>query len=140
MAGASLACAQPIGAEVYADKCLACHQAGGAGAPGIAPPLASNVAGHAASAAGREYLVKVPLTGLAGAITVEGVRYQGAMPPPPGLSDADVAVVLAYVLKDFAGQADVSWLTPEYVAGVRKAGGTPNETHKSRGRLAGAGR
>lgn len=140
MAAASLACAQPIGAEVYANKCIACHQADGAGAPGLAPPLTANVASHAATAAGRQYLVTVPLTGLAGGIVVEGVRYQGAMPVLPGLSDADIAAVLGYILTDFGHQPDVSWLSADYVATARKAGGTPNDTHKMRGRLTGSER
>lgn len=128
------------GAELYAAHCIACHQAGGQGAPGIAPPLAGNVGRHAANPEGRAYVVRVPLTGMVGSITVDGVRYSGNMPAVAALGDAEVASVVGHVLRDFNGVADVSWLTAEFVAAVRKAGGTPNETYRLRGRLAaGAG-
>lgn len=127
------------GASLYATHCVACHQPGGQGAPGVAPPLAGNVARHAGNPEGRGYLVRVPLTGMVGTITVDGVRYVGNnMPSFPALSDAEVAAILGHVLQDFNGIGDVTWLTPEFVAGIRKAGGTPNETHKLRGKLAAA--
>lgn len=127
------------GAGVYAAHCVACHQPDGQGAPGVAPPLAGNVGRHAASPDGRNYLARVPLTGMVGTIAVDGVRYVGNnMPSFAALSDADIASVIGYVLRDFNGIDDISWLTPAFVAGVRQTGGTPNETHKQRGRLAAA--
>jgi mono/diheme cytochrome c family protein len=124
------------GAGVYAANCVACHQPDGQGAPGVAPPLAGNVGRHVGSPEGRNYLARVPLTGMVGTITVDGVRYVGNnMPSFAALSDADIASVVGYVLRNFNGIADVDWLTPEFVAGVRQTGGTPNETHKQRGRL-----
>lgn len=140
-AGGLLAQDFPVkpGAGVYAAHCVACHQLEGQGAPGVAPPLAGNVGRHAASPDGRNYLARVPLTGMVGTITVDGVRYIGNnMPSFATLSDADIASVVGYVLRDFNGIADISWLTPEFVASVRQTGGTPNETHKQRGRLAAA--
>lgn len=127
------------GAGVYAAHCVACHQPEGQGAPGVAPPLAGNVGRHVVTPEGRNYLARVPLTGMVGTITVDGVRYIGNnMPSFAALSDADIASVVGYVLRDFNGIADISWLTPEFVASVRQTGGTPNETHKQRGRLAAA--
>ena len=124
------------GTALYATHCVACHQAGGQGAPGVAPPLAGNVARHAASVEGHSYLVRVPLTGMVGTITVDGVRYLGNnMPSFASLGDAEIAAVVAHVLRDFNGVSDVAWLTSDFVASVRKAGGTPNETHKLRGKL-----
>jgi len=128
------------GAEVYAAHCVACHQSDGQGAPGVAPPLAGNVGRHVTSAEGRNYLTRVPLTGMVGTITVDGVRYMGNnMPSFATLSDSEIANVVGYVLHDFNGVADVDWLTPEFVASVRQSGGTPNETHKQRGRVSLAG-
>lgn len=124
------------GSGVYAAHCVACHQPDGQGAPGVAPPLAGNVGRHAASPEGRNYLARVPLTGMVGSITVDGVRYIGNnMPSFAALSDDDIASVVGYVLRDFNGVTDVTWLTPAFIAGVRQMGGTPNETHKQRGRL-----
>lgn len=132
---AGVVLAQNTGASLYATHCIACHQAGAQGAPGIAPPLAGNIGRHGESEAGRNYLVRVPLTGMVGTITVDGVRYNSNMPALSVLSDEDIAAVLGYVLKDLDNVKDTSWLTPEFVARVRSSGGTPNETHKLRGRL-----
>lgn len=123
------------GAALYATHCVACHQAEAVGAPGIAPPLAGHIGRHAGNEAGRKYLVHVPLTGMVGAITVDGVRYTGNMPSFAALSDDDIARVVGHVLREFNGVSDLSWLTPEFVGAVRKVGGTPNETHRQRARL-----
>jgi len=124
------------GAGIYATHCVACHQPEGQGAPGVAPPLAGNIGRHVASPEGRNYLVRVPLFGMVGTITVDGVRYLGNnMPSFVALSDANIAGVVGYALREFNGVTDISWLTPEFVASVRQAGGTPNETHKQRARL-----
>lgn len=124
------------GGGIYATHCIACHQPAGQGAPGVAPPLAGNVARYASSPEGRSFLVRVPLVGMVGTITVDGVRYVGNnMPSFAALSDHDIASVVGYVLRDFNGISDISWLTPEFVASIRQTGGTPNENHKLRGRL-----
>jgi mono/diheme cytochrome c family protein len=124
------------GAAIYATHCVACHQPEGQGAPGVAPPLAGNIGRHVTSPEGRNYLVRVPLFGMVGTITVDGIRYLGNnMPSFIALSDADIAGVVGYVLREFNGVTDISWLTPGFVTSVRQAGGTPNETHKQRGRL-----
>lgn len=138
-AGGLAAQEKPAGAALYATHCVACHQADGQGAPGIAPPLAGNLARHASSGGGRDYLARVPLTGMVGAITVNGVRYTGNMPSFAALSDGEIAAVVAYVLQEFNGTASADWLNAEFVAQVRKQGGTPNDTHRARGRLAAAG-
>lgn len=129
-----------VGAGVYARACVACHQPGAVGAPGLAPPLAGKLAGHAGSDAGREYLVRVALTGMVGTINVDGVRYVGnSMPGFAALSDGEIAAVLAYVLRSFNGHSDLTWLTAQFVASVRDKGGTPNATHKLRGQLSTTG-
>ena len=120
-------CAQPSGAEIYASRCIACHQAGGVGTPGLAPPLVANVGRHAASSEGHEYLVRVLLHGLAGSITVNGVRYVGAMPQAQ-LANPELVAVMVHVLKDIEKVDDVAWLTPEYVETIRRSGGSPNQT------------
>lgn len=134
------ALAQPSGAEIYASKCAACHQALGAGAPGLAPPLAGNAGRFAASPAGRDHLPRVLLTGMAGSIVVGGERYVGAMPSQAALSDQEIVAVLSYVLKDIEKVDNLGWLTAEHVANIRRAGGTPNETFKQRPGLQPAGK
>ena len=135
LAAAPLLAQDQAGAGLYATHCVACHQVEAVGAPGIAPPLAGNIGRHASSEAGRAYLARVPLTGMVGTINVGGVRYTGNMPSFAKLTDGEIASVVAYLLATYEGIGDLAWLTPEFVAAIRQAGGTPNETHKLRGRL-----
>ncbi|MGO9361340.1 MAG: c-type cytochrome [Xanthobacteraceae bacterium] len=85
------------GAKVFADTCQACHQPGGVGAPGLAPPLVSLVIKNAA-ARQKDYPAKVVIKGLSGPIALtDGSTLTGAMPPQQALSDGDVAAVVNYV-------------------------------------------
>lgn len=86
------------GAAVYGQVCVACHQEGGVGAPGLAPPLVGGLAQRAARPEGRRYLLGVLLHGLSGRIVVQGQAYQGVMPPQAALDDASIAAVLNHVL------------------------------------------
>ncbi|MBV1777442.1 nitrite reductase, copper-containing [Burkholderiaceae bacterium DAT-1] len=86
------------GKQVFDKACVACHQANGSGIPGVFPPLANS-----------DFLQKNPkeaarilIGGRAGEITVNGVKYNGVM-PPQDLSDAEVADVLNYVNVQFNG-------------------------------------
>jgi mono/diheme cytochrome c family protein len=82
------------GAEVFAAHCAACHQVDGTGIPGAFPPLAGSnwVNGRDAT------VVQIVLRGVQGALTVNGVEYNGAMPEfGSQLSDARIAAVLSYV-------------------------------------------
>lgn len=80
------------GKQVYAKLCVACHQATGLGIPGAFPPLAKS-----------DYLnkdvnraIKGVVKGLKGPIVVNGVKYNGVMPPAV-LSDQEIADALTYV-------------------------------------------
>lgn len=124
------------GAAVYAKHCVACHQPGAVGAPGLAPPLAGNIGQAAASDPGKRYLASVVLHGLSGPIEVDGVRYQSVMKSfGAALTDDEVVDVLGHLLRDIEAVPNTDWLTPTYVAGVRAAGGSPGENHKLRGKL-----
>ena len=96
----SLLCAEPAlagpdGASVY-KRCAACHLPTGAGVPGAYPQLGANFQSHAASPAGRNYLVLVLSRGLTGTVTVEGKSYQGFMPAQT-LDDESIAAVLNHI-------------------------------------------
>lgn len=103
------------GAKIFAEICQACHQTGGVGAPGLAPPLVSPVI---AAAAGKQkdYPVLVIINGLAGSIPLaDGSSIGSAMPPQQNLSDDDVAAVVNYVfhlnhMKTVVQPADVARL------------------------------
>jgi mono/diheme cytochrome c family protein len=86
------------GAQIYSANCVACHQATGAGLPGVFPPLA-----------GAEWVLapdKVPvnilLHGITGKLTVKEAAYNGQMPAfKDKLNDAEIAAVLSYVRSSF---------------------------------------
>jgi mono/diheme cytochrome c family protein len=90
------------GAEIFAARCAACHQAGGTGIPGAFPPLAGSnwVTGPDIAA------VRIVLHGVQGKLTVNGAAYSGAMPAfGSQLSDADIAAVLSYVRSQWGNKA-----------------------------------
>jgi len=97
---AGLAGAQD-GKAVYDAHCAACHQPDGAGALGLAPPLAGTLGQRMAVPAGRQYLAGIVISGLAGKLEFKGVVYEGIMPAWPQLSDAELAAALNYVLSAF---------------------------------------
>lgn len=49
-------------------------------------------------------IADVILNGLSGKITVNGVSYDGLMPPMATLSDEDIAHVSTYILNSFGNQ------------------------------------
>jgi mono/diheme cytochrome c family protein len=120
--GAAVAGPAVDGGTVYAATCAACHQANGAGTPGLFPPLA-----------GSEYvtgdswrLIRIALHGLTGPITVAGVEYSGAMPPWKQLSDAELAAVLTYVRQSWNnGAGPVSAAEVEAERGATASRTTP---------------
>jgi mono/diheme cytochrome c family protein len=89
------------GKTVYETNCQSCHQADGAGAVGLAPPLAGTLGGRLASDAGRRYVSGVILGGLAGKLESKGVVYNGIMPSWQALPDAELAAVANYVVSTF---------------------------------------
>src|SRR5262245_14548755 len=94
----SVLAAQPAkavdGGQIFAAQCAACHQATGAGIPGVFPPLAGSE-----WALGKDALVvQILLHGISGGIEVKGTTYNGAMPPfGDKLSDDEIAAVASYV-------------------------------------------
>ena len=84
------------GKQIYAQNCLACHQATGAGIPSAFPPLAEsdylNADVHRA--------IDVVKFGLSGKIEVNGNVYNSAM-PKQNISDEEIASVLTYVYNNW---------------------------------------
>ncbi|MGH0031919.1 MAG: copper-containing nitrite reductase [Myxococcota bacterium] len=100
------------GERVYKANCVACHQSAGQGIPNAFPPLA----GSDFLNADVDRAIGVVLNGLQGPVTVNGVKYDSAM-PALGLSDADVANVLTYVLNSWDNEGGE--VTPERVGAAR---------------------
>lgn len=101
------------GKGVYDKVCITCHQSTGLGIPGAFPPLAKS-----------DYLnkdvnraIKGVVKGLNGAITVNGKKFNGAM-PAQSLSDQQLADVLTYVYASWGNSKKV--VTPEMVKAQRK--------------------
>jgi putative membrane-bound dehydrogenase-like protein len=103
------------GAQVYNNTCVACHGIDGKGVADVFPPLARSEW----VAASPEVPIRILLHGLVGPITVDGVKYNSAMPPLSNLSHAEIADVLTYVRQNFGN--DASPVTTEEVLTVRRA-------------------
>jgi mono/diheme cytochrome c family protein len=102
------------GEKVYTAVCATCHQASGTGVPGSFPPLAGSGEFYGSP----ENHAKILVHGLSGAITVQGVAFDGVMPPQgSALSDYDVAAVATFERSSW-GNADGPVL-PEQVAAIR---------------------
>ena len=84
------------GEALFAGTCSVCHQANGAGLPGVFPPLAkSDFLGDVSRS------VDVVLRGLSGKVKVNGTEYDSVMPPMNQLNDDEVANILTYVLNSW---------------------------------------
>jgi nitrite reductase (NO-forming) len=84
------------GEALFAGTCSVCHQANGAGLPGVFPPLAkSDFLGDVSRS------IDVVLRGLSGKVKVNGIEYDSVMPPMNQLNDDEVANILTYVLNSW---------------------------------------
>lgn len=99
------------GAQLYADNCAACHQAGGEGIVGTFPPLAGNPA-----ATDADYVASTIRDGLSGPLDVLGVSYDAAMPAVSELSEDEITAVSAFVV-ELAGGAAEPAATPAPIDG-----------------------
>jgi mono/diheme cytochrome c family protein len=102
---AAAAAGGPTGGA-YQTICQACHQADGNGLPGAFPPLAGSewVTGDP------ETPIRITLLGLTGAIEVKGQKFNAVMPPPPAITDEQIAEAVSYARTNFgntAGAVDV---------------------------------
>jgi mono/diheme cytochrome c family protein len=101
------------GEVVYVAICQTCHQADGKGLPGSYPPLAGSGDFYGTP----ENHAGIIVNGLTGTITVQGVAYNGAMPPQASLSDYDVAAVATFERLSWGNSDGV--VLPEAVASAR---------------------
>lgn len=92
------------GQALYVKSCSACHQANGAGLPGVFPPLANS---PYVNSDNRERMAAIMLYGLAGEIPVMGTVYNGVMSAWGGsLSDEELSAIATYVRSNFGNTAD----------------------------------
>lgn len=102
------------GKELYKESCITCHLANGEGVKGTFPPLAK-----------ADFLIKYPEKaihaikfGMNGAIKVNGVDYNNAM-PPSGFSNDEIADVMNYIRNSF-GNKNTHLVTEKMVATVKE--------------------
>jgi mono/diheme cytochrome c family protein len=104
------------GAAIYTDNCSSCHQADGTGLPGAFPPLAGNpvVTGDP------RRVIRIVKFGQRGRTVVDGVPYDGTMPPWCGLlSGEEIAAVVTYMRVSWNNRAGAVSLAD--VRSVRRA-------------------
>jgi len=120
------------GQAVYQQVCVACHQAGAVGAPGLAPSLVGAVSARAGQPAMRQYLALVLTHGLQGRIVSEGQTFNSVMPAQTQLSDEELAAALSHVVRDLAGQAAVPAFTAADLAQARASTVSPKALRAQR--------
>ncbi len=85
------------GKALFEGTCSVCHQANGAGLPGVFPPLAKSDY----LAADPKRAIEILLNGLTGKVVVNGQEYNSVMPPMNQLNDDEVANILTFVLNSW---------------------------------------
>jgi nitrite reductase (NO-forming) len=88
------------GENIYATNCAACHQAKGEGIAGAIPPLAK--ADYLMADTKRA--IRQVVHGYNGEMTVNGVKYNSAMPAQSHLKDQEIADVLNYVMNSWGNK------------------------------------
>lgn len=102
------------GRAMYDNICALCHNTDGTGKPGQAPPFA----GSEWALGSPDRMIRIPLAGLSGPLSVKGQEWNLAMPAMGAtLSDEDLAVVLSYIRQSWGNKA--SEITPEQVKKIR---------------------
>lgn len=93
----------PPGEAQYVQYCSACHSPDGSGRPPTFPPLA----GSEWLALGPDAVAVIVLLGLRGEIEVAGRTYRGYMPTMRQLDDADIALILDHIDRQWADWGQV---------------------------------
>jgi mono/diheme cytochrome c family protein len=93
--------APPAPTGPYQTVCATCHQQEGQGMPGAFPPLA----GSEWLLGNPEIPARIVVLGLSGPIEVEGKKFSSMMPPPPGLSDEQLADAISFARSHFGNHA-----------------------------------
>lgn len=91
------------GGQLYTANCVACHQANGAGVPGVFPPLSKS---EFVDAKDPGVMVRIVLHGIHGPLTVEGKKFNGEMPHfGDKFSDEELAALVTHVRSSFGNSA-----------------------------------
>lgn len=86
----------------FAGTCSVCHQANGAGLPGVFPPLAKSDF----LMSDKTRAINIVLNGLTGTVTVNGSTYNSVMPPMSQLNNDELANILTFVRNSWGNSGD----------------------------------
>jgi mono/diheme cytochrome c family protein len=90
------------GKQIFETICALCHGLDAEGKPGQAPPLAGSEWAQGIP----ERMIRIPMFGLTGPVTVKGQQYNLSMPAMgAALSPDDLASVLTYIRTSFGNKA-----------------------------------
>lgn len=108
------------GEKIFGQYCTACHQATGAGIPGVFPTLHGTkwVNGQP------ERMVAIVMNGLGGEIEVSGTTYNSVMTAHGFLKDKDIAAVVSFVRSNAEWGNTGGIVEESVVAGLRAAEGS----------------
>lgn len=101
------------GKDIYAVQCMSCHMENGEGVADVFPPLAK--ADYLM--ADKKRSIQQTLYGVSGEIKVNGIVYNGDMPPIE-LSDVEASDVLNYIRNSWGNKGEA--IRPEDVKAARK--------------------
>lgn len=105
------------GVQVFARHCAICHNDGGIGTPGLAPPLDRPAFWQELGDDAPAYIASIIARGFTMPITVRGERYIGMFMQPVAATDEESAIVVNWLLNEL-GQMDVA-VTAEDVTALR---------------------
>lgn len=126
----------PAGKSTFEARCVVCHQAGGKGQDGLAPPLTEYPGKYAGMADGRRQLSATVLNGMFGEIAINGKTYNFKMPSFATASDDELAQVLNYVVFDLNRQHGLAKpFTASEIKAARAQSMDGNAVHAQRATL-----
>ncbi len=103
-----------LGRQQYETVCALCHNNDGTGKPGQGPPFV----GSEWALGSPNRMIRIPLAGLTGPVTVKGQEYNLSMPAMgAAMTDEQLAAVLTYIRQSWGNKA--APITPAQVKAVR---------------------
>lgn len=123
------------GRQLFDSHCATCHQSDGSGTPGLAPAIAERIGNRLNAATGRTFISHLLLSGMSGAIQVDGQRFVGFMPPLASLSDEHLASIANHLLRGLNAASlpgDFADFGPAEFAAARQHQMNPGEVHRLR--------
>ncbi len=103
-----------LGKQLFDNVCALCHNTDGTGKPGQGPPFVGSewVLGSP------NRMIRIPLSGLTGPVTVKGQEYNLSMTAMgASMTDEQLAAVLTYIRQSWGNKATP--ITPAQVKAVR---------------------